>query len=162
MPVFNDSNNIPPLAPEGDYVFTVKAFEIGISQGPKTRGADKFTLELDLEPPGQCTESLIDHAATSWKIDCFLKSAGVKLAKGQAFEFRKDAAESQGVLWVNPLGLRGWCKVIQDTIPPKTEEDKKAIAAGTKKPLVVNRVAVFYTDRPKVAAKVQAEEDRPF
>jgi hypothetical protein len=167
MPVFNDSENMVPLVPEGDYIFCVVGFEIGISNGAKTRGSERYEVELELEGDGhgkKINEGLIDHESTGWKLDCFLKSAGVNLVKGKAYDFREDLAKSNNVPWVNPLGLRGWCRVIQDTLPPRTEEDAKAIKAGTKKATVLNKVAVFYTDRPKLPARVMEvpEEERPF
>lgn len=156
MPTFKDSNGIPPLLPPGDYVFCVVDFEIGISSGGKTRGADKFDMTLEIEPNGnKVNEVLIDHDLCDWKIDTFLKSSGIKLAKGQAFQFREDTAKEQGVPWVNPIGLRGWCRVKQETMP-KTEQYPN--------PRTVNKVDVFYVDKEKLARRVieVAEEDAPF
>ena len=155
MPVFGDSNNVPPLLPEGDYVFCVVGFECKISQGPKTRGSDQFEVELEIEPSGKkVNEIMTDHPSCSWKIDTFLKASGIKLAKGAAFEFRQDVALASDVPWVNPLGLRGWCRITQEEVPAK--ENRKAFT--------VNRVGTFYTDRPKLPARVieVPEEDKPF
>ncbi len=156
MPIFNDSENIPPVAPEGDYVFCVTDFESKISNGAKTRGCDQYVVEFTLEPVGnRVIEYLTDHENTSWKIDCFLKSAGVKLAKGEKFEFQEDRCKP-GVRFVDPIGLRGWCHIIQDTLPPTTTHSKE---------LIVNKIAVFYTDREKLAPRrveVEEEANRPF
>ena len=153
MPKFNDSENIPPLLPEGDYVFCVTDFDSKISQGAKTRGSDMFELTLAIEPTGkQVYDNLIDHSTCGWKIDTFLKSAGVKLAKGESFEFRQDLANANAVKWVNPLGLRGWCRLVQEELPPK--EGRKA--------LTVNKVATYYTDKAKISARVVEEEEKPF
>lgn len=157
MPKFGDSSNIPPLLPGGDYAFCVTGFECSISSTALTRGAEKYQLELEIEPTGKkVQEHLIDHEKTAWKIDCFVKSSGVKLVKGQAFDFRQDLAEASGVVWVDPIGLRGWCHLKQDTLPLKP---------GYDKPMIVNKVDVFYTDKPKLPRRVievEAEEDRPF
>ena len=153
MPKFNDSENRAPFQPEGDYVFCVTEFEIGISNGQKTAGCEKYEVTLEIEGPGnQVFENMIDHESCSWKIDTFLKSAGVKLAKGEAFEFRKDTAERKGVRWVNPLGLRGHCRLIVEEYEKNGQKRK------------TNRVAVFYTDKPKLAARVieKQEDDVPF
>lgn len=149
MPVFNDSENVPQFQPEGDYVFRVDDFTIGISKGGKTAGAEKYDLELALEPSNsKLFETLVDHESCVWKIDTFLKSAGIKLAKGQPFSFRRDEAESNGWAWVNPIGLRGWCRVFVDEYNGKKR----------------NKVTTFYTDRPKLApvVPVETEEDTPF
>jgi hypothetical protein len=159
MPVFNDSSNIPPLLPDGDYVFTVKAFEIAISQGAKTRGSEKYELDLAIEPTGKPVfENLIDHPSTNWKIDCFLKSAGVTIAKGERYEFRQDVAKDSGCRWVNPIGLRGWCRLSQEQLPPRDNKPGE-------KPMTINKVAMFYTDKPKLApvrVEQPEEEDKPF
>ena len=152
MPVFNDSNNIPELLPAGDYVFCVVGFTAGFSTGPKTQGADKYELELELEPSGKTiTENLIDHASCAWKIDTFLKSSGAKLAKGEPFEFIKSKAESAGVKWINPIGLRGWCHVVVE------EYNKRDGTKGKG-----NKVSVFYVDKPKLEPRAIETEETPF
>lgn len=149
MPVFKDSNNIPPLLPEGDYIFCCLDFESKISQGNKTRGSDTFELTLEIEPSGKkvpCT--LIDHPTCDWKIDCFLKAAGVALKKGESFDFRQDVANAAGLVYVDARGLRGWCHLTQKTLPPKP--DKPA--------LTVNEIQIFYTDKPKLPRREMAQE----
>lgn len=155
MPVFNDSDSIPALLPEGDYVFWVAGLECKISNGKKTCGCDQFALELRIEPTNKPVyETLTDHPSCSWKIDTFLKSAGVRLAKGEAYDFREEVARASGVKFVNPLGLRGWCHLIEDTLPPKPD----------RKPLTINKVGVFYTDKPKLEPKAVEgkDENTPF
>ena len=85
-------------------------------------------------------EQLLDHPSCSWKIDTFLKSAGIrKLAKGQDFEFDEDSADDKDVPWINPMGLRCIAHVIVD---------ESYVSAITKQVVPKNRVSVFYTDRP--------------
>lgn len=149
MPVFNDSNNILPLLPDGDYIFEVSDFECKLSKGAKTSGSDKYELELTFETGNRVYESLIDHPSCAWKIDTFLKSAGVKMAKGESFDFREDLARANGVRWVDPIGLRGWCRVGSIELPPK----------DGRPALNVNTITTFYTDKPKIEAN---EERKPF
>lgn len=155
MPTFNDSNNIPPVLPEGDYIFCVTGFECRISQGQKTRGCDQYEIELEIEPSGKkVTDILTDHPSCAWKIDTFIKSAGIRMAKGMAFEFRADLAKRNNVPFVNPMGLRGWCRLIQDQLPPREGKNEK--------PLTVNKVAAYYTDKPKLIGRSDPEEDKAF
>lgn len=146
MPVFKDSEaKVFELAPEGDYVLRVVEFECGLSKGAKTAGSDEYSVTFLIESKGsRFFESLIDHDSCAWKIDLFLKAAGVQLAKGESFEFRKDKAEYHGIRWVDPIGLRLWAKV-------KVEPSKKD---PTKK---YNKVAVFYTDKPKLPRYVDPD-----
>lgn len=138
MPRFNDSEaKTFTVAPEGDYILRVTGFERGISKGGKTAGADLYEAELSIERPegGRVWEGLIDHDLTAWKIDCFVKCMGVVLPKGAGFEFNKTDADENGVAFVDPIGLRGWGKLIVEEYNGKKR----------------NKVAIFYTDRPKLA-----------
>lgn len=148
MPVFNDSENrVAVLHPEGDYVFRVSALKCGVSAGGKTNGSETYELTLTIEPTlGTVFETLIDHPLTAWKLDVFLKSAGVQLGKGEAFEFDRERADSVGCRWVQAVGLRGWCRLGVETV---TDRDGKPKLENGK-PKLRNRVATFYTDRPKL------------
>jgi hypothetical protein len=144
MPKFNDSNNIPALLEDGDYIYTVTEFSSKVMQAGKTSGSDAYEMTVKIAPTGKpIPVLLIDHPSCDWKIDTFVKSAGVQLAKGQGFEFIKTRAEHSGVPWVDPIGLRGWCHVSVKTIPanpPKYPNTRD-----------VNEVAVFYTDKEKLS-----------
>jgi hypothetical protein len=148
MPTFNDQNNIPPIVPEGDYVLAVTEFQIGLSKGNKTKGCEAYEVKFTVEDHGNTVyETLTDHPSCSWKIDTFLKSAGVKLTKGERFDFNKAVAESNGIRWVDPIGLRCHAKLF---IERYNEKDR-------------NKVATFYTDKPALArATPVTEEDIPF
>jgi hypothetical protein len=148
MPVFQDTPARSfELPPEGDQILRVVNFEIGISTGAKTRGSDQYTVEFCSEANGASFEvRLQNHASTWWKVDNWLKGSGVALTKGQAFEFRQDLAEKNGVTWVNPIGLRCHAKVVHR---PGTRDPKVKFA----------EVAVFYTDRPKLAPHVEESAD---
>lgn len=135
MPVFNDSESIPQTVPNGDYIVRVEAIDYGISAGGKTSGSPIYKLKLRVEPFGCLVwEHLIDHELTGWKIDTFLKSCGVKIAKGDAFEFDKADAEKHKRTWVNVVGLRGWA-----TLSTETYNDKQR-----------NKVAVWITTKEKL------------
>jgi hypothetical protein len=141
MPVYNDNTNTPELIPSGDYIFTVKKFECGISNGAKTNGSDKYEFELEIEGKGRTVlESLIDHPSCAWKLDCFLKCCGITIAKGESYEFRQDLAQANDRRWVNPIGLRGWCSVV---VEEYTRRDGKKFK--------YNKIGVFYTDKEKLA-----------
>lgn len=138
MPRFNDSEaKTFTVAPEGDYILRVTGFESGISSGGKTAGADKYEVEISIERPegGRVWENLIDHDLTAWKIDCFIKCMGVVIPKGAGFEFDAEKAAQHGVTYVDPFGLRGWGKLIVEEYQGKKR----------------NKVAIFYTDKPKLA-----------
>jgi hypothetical protein len=144
MPVFNDSENMKPFLPEGDYTFRVIGFEIGISNGAQTRGSESYEVKMEVEGHGNTVyETLIDHPKTTWKLDVFLKCCGIKLNKGESFEFRRDKAEQAGVRWVNPIGHRGHFRVFVDEY-----KDRKK-----------NKVMTFYTDRGALDPILPPEED---
>ena len=148
MPTFRDSDNLPPLLPAGDYIYKVVEFSSGISAGGKTSGSDKYELVLEFPGGAKCRENLIDHDSCSWKIDTFLKSAGVKIPKGAEFKFTIDE-RGDDVSIINPLGLKGSCKLRIENYPKKGE-DKEKPATWTGKS---NRVEIFYTDKPKIPRK---------
>lgn len=149
MPVFkNQENQSFELLPEGDYVFTVIEMESGIQTGNgKTAGSPFWELKLKIEGKNaHVWERLIDHESCSFKIDTFLKSTGAAPQAGVAFEFDAAAAESAGVLHIDPVGLRGWCKLNVDTYTPPG-----------KPPIKRNKVQVFYTDKPKLDRAAKPE-----
>lgn len=164
MPKFNDRENSPPAVPEGDYNFTVISYDKTISDGKKTGGADKFDLCLELNeshgrngeltklPPGHFVyDSLIDHPSIDFRIDTFIKCCGVKIPKGTAFEFDTEYEGPDGDR-INPLGLRGTCSIKKDSYT-------KTPGATPK---ITNKVAVYYTDRAKLAPVKIEKEPEPF
>jgi len=162
MPIYQDRDNQTfVLHPPGEYQFQVVAYETGLSMGAKTRGSPMWELKILIEQKGgHVFESLIDHEACSWKIDTFLKSTGVVIAKGSAFEFDRAASISMGCTWVNPVGLRGWCHLIVEEFTPQ----------GATSPKKKNKVGAFLTDKPKLprivavppAATAEIVDDIPF
>jgi hypothetical protein len=151
MPVFqNQDNKTFVVLPPGDYTFEVVGMESGIQTGTgKTAGSPFWELKLSIEKRdgAMVFERLIDHPTCNFKIDTFLKCTGAAPAHGVAFDFQQDAAESAGILWIDPVGLRGWCHLIEDEFTPK----------GATKPIKKNKVGSFLTDRPKLARVQKAE-----
>lgn len=145
MPVFkNQENKVSVLLPPGDYIYTVVNYESGLQTGNgKTAGSPFWELHLEITDPKKQTasvyERLIDHPSCDFKIDTFLKSAGVQLDPGTSFEFDERIAMESGYQHVDVIGLRGWCALVVD------EYDKKG--GGTAKR---NKVSAFLTNRPKL------------
>src|SRR5438445_449816 len=75
------------LLPEGDYKVEVAEFEVGVSNGPKTRGSDVFKLRVREELTGaMIDEQLIFHPASEWKVDCVLRAIGRAPSGAQEME----------------------------------------------------------------------------
>lgn len=155
MPVFqNQDNQAQILHPPGDYKFRVVGMESGIQTGTgKTVGSPYWELKLAIEEKGGVVfERLIDHPSSNWKIDTFLKCTAAAPPTGTPFEFEQQAAEAAGVLWVNPVGLRGWAHLVVDEYTPNGSTEKRKR----------NKVGTFYTDKPKLPrAEIPATEQAP-
>jgi hypothetical protein len=150
------------LLPAGDYIFCVREFECGIQSGGKTSGSEKFVMQLEIEGKGATVrETLIAHESTGWKINNFIQCAGIVIPEGGEFEFRRDVAEDAGCTWVNPIGLRGHCAIIVETYAKKTDSDYPNTSPKNMTGKA-NKVAVFYTDRPKLAPNesLRAESEK--
>lgn len=149
MPRFkNQENQAFVLLPPGDYTFEVVEMEAGIQSGTgKTAGSPFWEVKLKIDKGGTVFERLIDHPTCDWKIDTFLKSTNSAPPNGEAFEFVETAARDAGCLWINPIGLRGWCHLIVDEYTPK----------GATTPQKKNKVGAFLTDRAKIARAPQPE-----
>lgn len=149
MPTFNDAENKLMFQPPGDYIFTVIGHEKKLVSSGASAGADMDALYLEIIGVKKATstlfDNLIDTAKAGWKYDVLLKSAGVKVTKGQSFTLTDDAAVGPFINadgQINPLGLRGWCMIGEDTYN------------GKKK----NIIACYYTDRAKLApVKIEPE-----
>ena len=130
---FRNSQPIPEILEDGDYILRVVECEESISKGRKTNGAPQLELKLKEESTGKIIyETLIFDESLEWKIDCFIQCFGIEAEEGEDLELEAD----------DMIGLRGWVAL-------KTEEynDKKR-----------NRVAMFYIDKEKL----EAIESDPF
>jgi len=139
MPIFKDAESAFQLVPPGDYILCVFQFESELSNGRKTRGSELYNIVFIIEGTNaKVVEKLIDHESCDWKIDTFLKSCGIRnLPKGQEWYFDKAKAQSRGVPWINPMGLRCHARV----------ENETYTSSRTNKPVTKNSVATYYTDR---------------
>jgi hypothetical protein len=157
MPVFKDRQGRKVL-PEGDYILCLTEIEFKLSQGPKTRGQPQYDITFEVEGnDASIREVLTDHESTAWRLDQFLKACGVEVAKDEGWEFEESEARAKGRRWIQPLGLR--CHV-RLSVEKWTSE--KTGRTGDQ-----NRVYCFYTDRPKLTARVlpgniAGDDDCPF
>lgn len=149
MPTYKaQENQAFILLPPGDYQFEVVEMESGIQTGTgKTAGSPFWEMKLKIDNGGVVFERLIDHPTCDWKLDTFLTSTGAAPPKGKAFEFVETAAHDAGCLWIDPIGLRGWCHLIVDEYTPK----------GATTPQKKNKVGAFLTDRAKLPRAPRAE-----
>lgn len=157
MPKFNDQQERPALIEPQDAIFCVLDMECGLSKKKGSEGCASYKIEFEIEPSGKRVfEDLDDSKDWGWKIDTFLKSAGVAPAKGEDFEFQKDKAETEKVKWIDPIGLRGWCRVTKESY-------QKGKLPGAENTRTVNRIGTFYVDKPKLPRReMPAEEPMPF
>ena len=156
MPVFQDSKEPVFYVPEGDCQFCVIGFEQKYSQGAKTAGSEQYEFKCEVEGKGSYFfDTLTVHDSCIWRLEAFLRAAGIKLAKGQAWSFVQSEAEQTGATYINPFGLRGHVHLIVDQYPPGT---------GAKK----NKVGSYYAPSvkyPELAPRViepAPDDDIPF
>jgi Protein of unknown function (DUF669) len=108
MPVFTDEVN-KTAAPKGEYVLEVLSREAKLSKN----GDPMHKLKLRVEGHGAILfENLTESPKAQWRIDTFLKAAGVKIKKGETYEFDEEKAKENECRFVNVAGLRAWAQVI--------------------------------------------------
>src|SRR5580692_8792833 len=112
MPQFNDSENKLMASKPGDYILRVLSFDKKLSKGAKTAGCELYEMKLGVEQNGSVVsemfDNLIDHDSCHWRWDVFMKSCGVKIAKGESFSFDATDAAQQNIRHIDIRGLRGW------------------------------------------------------
>jgi hypothetical protein len=137
---FNNAQPIPDLLDEGDYILEVIESVEGISRGAKTSGSDQIEMKLREEKTGKIIyETLIICQSLGWKVDGFIQAFNIPATEGEEIELNAH----------DFVGLRGWVKINQETYNEKTK----------------NRIAILYTDKPKlerVEVDEFAKEDTPF
>lgn len=148
---FGDSDNTFELLPAGEYPFEVISADSAMVASGKLAGSEKLELKLMIYTDASFAakrslvhESLIFAPSCFWRIDTFVKSANL-LVNGHPPR-RDDAIE---LTPETVVGLRGWCRL-------KIEEyDSKK----TGKKEQTNRVDIWMTDKPKLAAAKQPDPD---
>lgn len=116
---------------------------MGISDGPKTRGADQFEFVFqftfpDGKPGPIVYDTLTDAENLLWRWDALLKACGVTIPKGQSYSFDRGQAESMGGTFVDVYGLRGWAELFLDTYVNK----------DTKRETKRMKIATYLTNKP--------------
>lgn len=107
------------LLPEGNYPFTVKAFERGEYAGGDKMPACKkavLTLEVDGGALGvtEITENLYLHSRAEWKLCQFFTAIGLR-KRGE--QLRMD--------WNRVPGARGWVALIVNRYKGRDGEDRQ-------------------------------------
>jgi len=166
---FQDSENIPRVVKDGDYIVEVIQADFGISK----KGNDMVKLRLRILPENVMVfDTLVFTDDAAWKVDTFLKSCGVKLNKGDNVEFdpknfndsrlqddlEGDIAPTHGetydlsnggnAVFVAIIGLRGWATLKGEEYP---------IGSGKK----TMRVVCWLTDRKKVERESKMSDPKP-
>lgn len=107
------------LLPEGDYNFTVTAFERGRHQGSdKLPPCNKATLTLKVEGPEgstTITHNLFLHSKTEGMLSAFFCAIG-----------QKKHGEKLRMNWQNVIGAKGRCKVYVDKWAGRDGEEKQS------------------------------------
>lgn len=107
------------LLPEGDYDFTVTAFERGRHQGSdKLPPCNKAILTLKVEGPEgttTITHNLFLHSKTESMLSAFFCAIG-----------QKKHGEKLRMNWQTVIGARGRCKVYVDKWTGRDGEEKKS------------------------------------
>jgi hypothetical protein len=148
---FKDSDNkVFELLTPGDYVAEVKSCEFGIQSGGKTNGAENMELKFGFDGhEAGAFETLIFHPSCEWKIDTFVKSMNLLIdgrapRKGENIDFTEHMV----------VGLRGWVTVKTEVYEKKGDERGKPTGKA-------NRIAVFITNKEKLAKRVYVGSGDP-
>ena len=107
------------LLPEGNYPFTVKAFERGeYAGGDKIPACKKATLTLEIDGGAlgvtEITENLYLHSRQEWKLCQFFTAIGQR-KRGE--QLRMD--------WNKVPGAKGWCALIVNEYKGKDGDKRK-------------------------------------
>jgi hypothetical protein len=160
MPKFDSKKAETPIYEllTGDFPFEIVAVDNAIQNGSgKTRGSDVRECKLKFfkdktftQPVAQWTENFIAHESTEWKYFVFSKCVGLEFKDGEEFDIDSS--------WI---GRRGWAQC-----RPEATTNQANIDPETVKPKRFNRVAVFITNKEKLAPNPQAkpvveDEDLP-
>lgn len=142
---FRDSDNLVMLIEPGDYVLEVVGYELKLS----TKGDPQIEVDVvNVDPktldriPGKSTkfkDTLTLSEKAGWRVDTFLKSCGIQIAKDAEVEFDPEQRDD-GKVFVDLRGLRGWALVGQE---PGTKDPTKKF----------QKVVTWYTNKEKIARR---------
>lgn len=147
MPTFGNREASPQNSKPGDYILRVIGFDKGLSTGAKTSGATKYELKCLVESTGSLlvdNHVFADNEYFQSKLDCFLKSCGVVLREGEAFDFDQEDCDAftrdsgKPCKFIPLIGLRGWA-----TIGMKKPQNAGDVAKW-------NEVMVWLTNKEKL------------
>lgn len=140
---FTDQENLKTTCADGDYIFEIIGFELGLSD----KGDDKVIVLLQIEKEHV---KVYDHITLSekaaWRMDTLLKCCGVVVAKGADIEFDPEQRDREGAHFVNLVGLRGSARFFKDTYTPPS--------GGSKKESM--KVQTYYTNKEKLVRNANA------
>lgn len=103
-------------------IFTVTDMHITQADG----GVDQYKLSLRIDDKdgnkiGNASDKLTHAENMRWKVADFMACTNAVeqygLKEGDAFELSQGRASHKRVPWVDPVGLRGWCKITVFTKP---------------------------------------------
>ncbi len=157
-------HNTPTDAPRneiltGDYPFEVVGFDCGLCPfGKEEKSSEMVELKLKFfadktfsKPLAEWTERIVLHSKWEWKLHQFNAAANVQvdgrpIQVGDEFDYNEHSC----------VGLRGWAKC-----EPENDKDKTKIDDRTGQVKRYNRVAVFITNKEKLAKRVDVGEPTP-
>ena len=97
MPTFNDSENLVPFVPEGDYVFCVTEVDQAISAGGKTAGATKYELTLEIDPAKLIAALRAERGGGPAVVGCYHshpRGGPPRYPRGPAYRLRRTSADT--------------------------------------------------------------------
>lgn len=183
MPVYTDSEEKKFNCEPGDYIIRCVGFDQGFSKGAKTAGCTQWEFGFLIEGKGvELSEYFIDSEKTLWKLELYLRACGIKIKKGEAYEFSAQAAKDNNCRHIEPEGLRCWATVGMKEV---TEKDRDYAVANMPKEKMAdsaardkvraeckprwNKIVTFLTDRgileryiAPVETSPEPEGDDPF
>src|SRR5579859_3628898 len=163
MPTFQNKEQAPLSAKPGQYILRVIGLDKKLSKGAQTNGCTMYDFRLLVEQVGSrmrdshiFTEPHTPEKAVEFcqaKTDGFLKSCGVEIAVGEAWDFdEQDAARTAAETgkpcrFINPIGLRGWAEVGM--------QRKQNPTTGSWEDTPFNEVRFWITNKEKLPRHVE-------
>ena len=144
MPEYTDSKEPKFYVPPGRYILCATEYAVKYRQTGKTAGSQEFEVKMEIESQGcAINEYFILHSSTIWRVEAFIRAAGIVLKKGQGWSFIKNEGLDKGWQWIDLIGLRVHAQLIQDPQPNGR---------------IYNKVSVYYSDKGFLPKRVMAEQ----